>query len=209
MLTLWGTPSGRTCEGIARRDFLRIGALGAGAFSLPNLLRARARAAEGGQPTANTSVIWLWLGGGASQIETFDPKMGAPAEFRSTIGAVDGAVSGMQFGGLFPRMAQAARGLTIVRSFSHQNSGHSGGTHFVMTGYDHPPADQGALPIRPSIGAIAARADRIIRAPACRRSSASAASTATGQVGLAPATARSIPAGKLATTWTLPSNFRG
>ena len=157
MLTIWGRPSGRTCEGHTRRDFLRVGTLGTAALSLPALLRGRAMAAAQGQPSKDTSVIWLWLGGGATHIETFDPKMDAPAEFRSTVGAVDTSVPGIQIGGLLPRMAQVAEHLAIVRSFAHRNSGHGGGTHFVMTGYDHPPADQNAPPIRPSIGAITAR----------------------------------------------------
>ncbi|MBI2826416.1 MAG: DUF1501 domain-containing protein [Planctomycetia bacterium] len=157
MLTIWGSPSGQTCEGHSRRDFLRIGGLGTAALSLPTLLAARTTAAATGQATKDTSVIWLWLGGGATQIETFDPKMEAPAEFRSTVGAVDTTVPGLQFGGLFPRMAQVAQHMAIVRSFAHRNSGHGGGTHWVMTGYDYPPADQGSQPIKPSMGAVAAR----------------------------------------------------
>ena len=54
-------------------------------------------------------------------------------------------------------MAAKADNMAFVRSFAHGNSGHSGGTHFVMTGVDHPPADAGAAPIRPSLGSITAR----------------------------------------------------
>ena len=50
----------------------------------------------------------------------------------------------MQIGGLFPHIAGVADHLAIVRSFAHRDSGHGGGTHFVMTGYDHPPANQNA-----------------------------------------------------------------
>jgi hypothetical protein len=105
----------------------------------------------------DTSVVWLWLGGGATHIETFDPKPEAPIEFRSVVGAVQTSVPGVQIGGLFPELAKRAHRMAFVRSFAHGNSGHAGGTHFVMTGVDHPPADNGEPPIRPSFGSIAAR----------------------------------------------------
>jgi len=88
MFHLVGSRGGTTCDGATRRDFLKAGVLGLGGLTLPDLLRARAAAAKDGQPTKNTSVIWLWLGGGPTHIETFDPKMSAPAEFRSVVGAV-------------------------------------------------------------------------------------------------------------------------
>ena len=80
--------NGTTCDGASRRDFLKVGVLGASALALPGLLKARAEAKTKGQPTRNTSVVWLWLGGGPTHIETFDPKMTAPAEFRSVVGAL-------------------------------------------------------------------------------------------------------------------------
>jgi len=145
------------CNGVSRRDFVKIGALGMSSFLLPDLLRARASAGQSGLPTKNTSVVWLWLGGGPTHIETFDPKMSAPAEFRSTVGAVQTSVPGIEIGGLFPLMAQRTDQMAFVRSFAHRNSGHGGGTHWVMTGYDFPPADNGAPPNKPGIGSIVAR----------------------------------------------------
>src|SRR4029077_13361535 len=133
----------RDCEGTSRRDFLKVGTLGLTGLTLPALLRARGAAAAAGKPVKDTSVIWLWLGGGPTHIETFDPKMDAPAEFRSTVGAVKTSLAGIQIGGLFPKIAQMAQRFAFVRSFAHGNSGHGGGTHFVMTGSDHPPADAG------------------------------------------------------------------
>jgi hypothetical protein len=157
MLNLFGTRTSRDCGGTTRRDFLKVGALGLTGLSLPGLLRLRRAAASEGRPTRDTSVIWLWLGGGPTHIETFDPKMSAPAEFRSAVGAVQTSLPGVQIGSLFPQMARMANRLAFVRSFAHGNSGHAGGTHFVMTGVDHPPADSGAPQIRPSLGSIAAR----------------------------------------------------
>jgi hypothetical protein len=157
MLSLWGKPTGSDCEGNSRRDFLKVGALGLTGFTLPSLLRLRSAAARASQPTKDTSVVWLWLGGGPTHIETFDPKMEAPAEFRSMVGAVKSKVPGVHIGGLFPEMAKRANRMAFVRSFMHGNSGHAGGTHFVMTGTDYPPADNGMPPIKPSIGSIASR----------------------------------------------------
>jgi hypothetical protein len=147
----------RTCDGATRRDFLRIGALGLSSVCLPQLLRHRAAAASIGQAAKNTSVVWLWLGGGPTHVETFDPKMDAPAEYRSVVGAVKTNLPGVEIGGVFPKMAQVADRMAFVRSFAHGNSGHAGGTHWLMTGYDYPPADNGMSQVRPSLGSILAR----------------------------------------------------
>ncbi len=157
MLSLWGNRLKTNCEGATRRDFLRVGALGMGSLLLSDLLRFRAQAAATGQPTRNTSVIWLWLGGGPTHIETFDPKMDAPAEYRSTVGAVPSSVAGVHLGGVFPKMARHMDKMAVVRSFAHTNSGHGGGTHFVMTGYDYPPADNNQAPIKPGLGSVLSR----------------------------------------------------
>src|SRR5258708_3411619 len=106
MLNLWGTQIRSDCEGTSRRDFLRIGALGMSGLTLPALLRLRSAAAGEGRATKDTSVVWIWLGGGPTHIETFDPKMDAPAEFRSMVGAVKTSVPGIQIGSLLPGMAK-------------------------------------------------------------------------------------------------------
>jgi hypothetical protein len=157
MLNLWSNRRRTDCNGASRRDFLKVGALGMGGLMLPDLLRARALASANGQPTRNTSVVWLWLGGGPTHVETFDPKMSAPAEFRSVVGEVQTNVAGLTLGGVFPRMARVADKMAFVRSFAHNNSGHGGGTHWVMTGYNFPPADNGQGQIKPGLGAILSR----------------------------------------------------
>src|SRR5215472_17614914 len=108
MLQLWSNRRQTNCNGTTRRDFLKIGALGMGGLMLPDLLRARARAAQDGRSSRNTSVVWLWLGGGPTHVETFDPKMDEPAEFRSTIGDVATNLPGVRLGSVFTRMAQNA-----------------------------------------------------------------------------------------------------
>jgi hypothetical protein len=62
--------------------------------------------------------MWLWLGGGPTHIETFDPKMGAPAEFRSMAGAVKTSIPGVHIGGLLPEMAKMANRMAFVLSFA-------------------------------------------------------------------------------------------
>jgi hypothetical protein len=147
----------RNCEGSSRRDFLRVGGLGLGSLSLANLLQRKAKAAEQGVQTSDKSVIWLWLGGGPTQLETFDPKMTAPAEYRSVTGEVKTVLPGVTLGGNFERIAGLADKMAFVRSFAHTNSGHSGGTHYVMTGYDNRLADNGAVADRPFLGSIMSR----------------------------------------------------
>ena len=157
MLNLFSDRRYRDCEGASRREFLKVGALGAGALTLPGLLAARAQAKAAGLPTKDTSVVWIWLGGGPTHVETFDPKMTAPAEYRSTTGEVSTSLAGVTLGGTFPNIARVADKMAFVRSFAHTNSGHGGGTHFVMTGYDNRTIDNGGLPSRPSLGSILAR----------------------------------------------------
>ena len=147
-----------TCEGVTRRDMLRVGALGLGGLSLADLLLARASAARSGVPTKDTSVIWLWLSGGASQIETFDPKMTAPSDYRSMTDELPTVLPGITFGGGFPKLASVADRLAVVRSFSHTNNDHAGGTHYVMTAYDNKSIGSGAPPTRPGIGSVVSRA---------------------------------------------------
>ena len=147
----------RNCEGTTRRDFLKVGSLGLGAVHLPQLLAARAAAATLGQPVKDTAIVWLWLGGGPTHIETFDPKPSAPVEFRSVTGEVATQLPGVSFGGTFPKLAQQADKLAVVRSFAHTNSGHGGGTHYVMTGYDNRNIDNGGLPTRPALGAVVSK----------------------------------------------------
>jgi uncharacterized protein (DUF1501 family) len=155
MLTIPSPARFSDCDGLTRRNFIKLGALGATGLALPDLLRARASAS--GKAAKETSVVWLWLGGGATHIETFDPKMSAPKEYRSVTGQVSTSLPGVTFGGTFDDLARFAHRMAVVRSFAHGNSGHGGGTHWVMTGYDNRQSDSGGRPNRPSMGAIAAR----------------------------------------------------
>jgi uncharacterized protein (DUF1501 family) len=126
MLTIFDGTTTRHCQGYSRRELLRIGGLGLlGGLALPELLRARAAASPGGRAVRDRSVVLLFLQGGPSHIEFFDPKMTAPAEFRSITGEVATRLPGITFGGTFPRLAALADRLAIVRSYASGNAGHS------------------------------------------------------------------------------------
>ena len=199
MLNLWGKRQRSDCEGTSRRDFLKLGALGLTGLSLSGLLRQRAAAAAAGKAVKDTSVVWLWLSGGASQIETFDPKMDAPAEYRSMVGAVETSVPGVQIGGLFPRIAQRAHRMALVRSFAHSNSGHLGATHYVMTGWENPLAvpDSGAWTIARLATAISPLSlARTLSFAFCPRCMVMESATAVGAGKIL-----SNPAVPLAVTW--------
>ncbi len=107
-----------------RRDFLRVGGLALGGLSLPGLLAARADASRRKLPLHDKSVVFVFMHGGPSQIETFDPKMSAPREFASVNGEIPTALPGVTFGSSFPLLAGMADRLTVVRSFTTGDSRH-------------------------------------------------------------------------------------
>ena len=108
-----------------RRSFLKVGSLALGGLSLMNLLQAKAYTAETRRPVLkDRSVIFLFLHGGPSQIETFDPKMGASSEIRSATGEVQTRIPGVTFGGTFPKLGALADKVSIVRSYVPGDGNH-------------------------------------------------------------------------------------
>ncbi|MSU41436.1 MAG: DUF1501 domain-containing protein [Pedosphaera sp.] len=152
MLKIFGNFNGRDCDGISRRNFLQVGSLGAAGLTLPGLLQARALAATQGRQVKNKSVIWVWLSGGPTHVETFDPKMDAPSEYRSLTGECATPIPGVTVGGTFPEIGKVADKMALVRSFAHGNSSHGTATTWVMTGYE----DRENM--KPSLGSIIAKA---------------------------------------------------
>jgi len=151
MLTVYSSRHGHDCEGNSRRDFLQIGALGLTGLTLPGLLRTRAAAAGAGEEIKQKSVIWIWLAGGPTHIETFDPKMTAPSEYRSLTGEARTPIPGVTIGGSFGRLASLMDRMAIIRSFAHGDSSHGTATQRLMTGYND------RTNMRPSLGSIMAR----------------------------------------------------
>jgi hypothetical protein len=142
MLDIYGRRRSARCDGIGRRDFLRVGSLAFGGLTLSNLLRSQALASGGRQPPEIVpapkakSGLLLWLPGGPSHFETWDPKPDAPFEIRGPYGSMPTKVPGLHISDLFPKLAAIADKFSIVRSCCHANSGHGGGERWVMTGYN-------------------------------------------------------------------------
>ena len=105
----------------SRRNFLSVGTLGLGGLSLPSMLQA-----AGANPKLlkDRSVIFLFMHGGPSQFETFDPKMDAPSGIRSVTGEMATSLPGVTFGSTFPKLASLAHKLAIVRSFTTEDGTH-------------------------------------------------------------------------------------
>ena len=118
MLTLNGRRQSY-CDGVSRRNFLRIGALGVGGTALANFTLADLLRAESTKPDAGKkSIINIYLSGGPSHLDTFDLKPGAPPEIRGEFHPIATAVPGMQICYLMPKLAQLASKLAIVRSLT-------------------------------------------------------------------------------------------
>jgi uncharacterized protein (DUF1501 family) len=121
------------CDGHTRRDFLHAGALGA--LSLPAFLAQKAAAAVSPEKDSDINCIMLFLMGGPSQIDTWDPKPNAPAEVRGPFSPIRTKVPGMQISEIFPKMAQHADKFSLVRSMYHTATAvHDTGHQMMQTG---------------------------------------------------------------------------
>ena len=129
--------SAKFCDGVARRDFLRLGSAGVFGLglTLPELLARQARAAEAGKSAKDVSLIFLFLHGGMSTIDTWDLKPDAPAEFRGDFKPIDTNVPGVRISEHLPRTAKQMDKIAIIRSFRHHNSDHGPADHYILTGY--------------------------------------------------------------------------
>ena len=121
MLTLFG-PTGRYCDGVSRRAFLKIGGLAIGGLALPDLLRAEAATSGGSR---HKSVIMVYLTGGLSHQDTFDLKPDAPKEIRGEFKPIATNVPGIAIGELLPRIARCADKIAILRSIVGLRDEHS------------------------------------------------------------------------------------
>ncbi len=155
MLTLFSGQSQRDCAGLSRRDFLQAGLLGLGGLSLPWLLRARALASSSGPGfVRDKAVVLVFLAGGASHIETFNPNMDAPEPYRSMTGEVKTTLPGISLGGTFPLLARHAKKMALVRSFRHPVADHVRAISHVLTAGTDP---DGSGQTGFSMGALYAR----------------------------------------------------
>lgn len=138
----------------SRRRFLQVSlTAGSVGLSLEDILRLQAHAETKGPTTADTSVIQVWLGGGPSQFETFDPKPEAPVEIRGPYAAIRTKLPGILCCEKLPRTAMVLDRAAVIRTVRHGTNGHFVGAHWCSTGY----SGDANRSTHPSSGAIASR----------------------------------------------------
>jgi hypothetical protein len=117
----------------SRRSLMQVGLLAGTGIGLGHLLGRRAQAATGGE--FDPAVIHIYLAGGPSHFETFDPKPAAPIEVRGPFSPIATNVAGIEICETLPRLATLADRYALIRSCCHDNSGHDGAQRYVYTGY--------------------------------------------------------------------------
>src|SRR5262249_54873965 len=145
--------AGKTCDGVSRRDFLRIGALGVGGLTLADLLRSKARGAVP-SPSAHKAVIMVYLPGGPSHIDMYDLKPDAPAEYRAEFRPVRTNVPGMDICEWMPRQAAIADKFAILRGL--QTHGNHDPTE-LLTGLHAAASGSIGTVRRPAFGCVVSR----------------------------------------------------
>lgn len=134
----------------SRREFLKAGLAGMGTLSLSELLRLRAMAEPKNDRKA---VILVWLRGGCSHLDTYDPKPDAPSEFRGPFGTLSARTSGLRLSELLPLQAAISDKFSVLRSMSHTGGGHPAGSLQLLSG-DPDPQDKPG-PAFPDVLAVA------------------------------------------------------
>ncbi|WP_169979420.1 DUF1501 domain-containing protein [Tautonia rosea] len=147
----------RNCEGTTRRDCLKLGLTSLIGGGLVDALRLRGQSAMTA-PGRPTSCILVWMDGGPSHYETFDPKPDAPSEIRGDYDPIGTSVPGMHFSKHMTEMAKIADRLAVVRSIQHNQGNHGAGNHYMMTGAPtRIPVGCGAfVSFHPSLGSVTA-----------------------------------------------------
>jgi uncharacterized protein (DUF1501 family) len=145
MFAIHGNPS-HLCDGISRREWLRIGGIGLGGLSLAGLLRARAAASATHRPATAKSVIVLFNSGGMPHHESFDPKPDAPKEIRGEFGVTHTRTPGLVIGELLPKTAQLTDRMAVIRSMVTGDNAHSTSGYQMLTGMPHVPLNRENAP---------------------------------------------------------------
>ena len=128
-----------------RREFLQVGTLALGGLTLAQTLAARAAGASTEDAVRDKAVVVLFLAGGPSHIETFNPNMDAPAPYHSLTGQTATTVPGLSFGGTFPLLAQHAKKMAIVRSLQHSVGSHPQAIAHMLSGGNPTGASIGSI----------------------------------------------------------------
>jgi len=130
----------RDCEGMRRRDFLKIGALAGFGIGLPDLVARKELQAKEGRSTSDVNCILIWTRGGTSHLDTFDPKPDAPVSVRGEFGVIDTAVPGVKFAEVLPRMARELKRYALLRSWNPKNAGHGVADQYCLSGHPANPS---------------------------------------------------------------------
>jgi hypothetical protein len=151
----------KNCEGVSRRDGLKLGLGGLIAGGLAGVLRATSSHAHEASADSRTTrqadaCILIWMDGGPSHYETFDPKPEAPLEIRGQFGTIPTQTAGIHFSQVLPKLAAISDDLAIVRSIRHDQGNHGAGNHYMMTGAPpRIPVGCGAfVSFHPSLGSV-------------------------------------------------------
>jgi hypothetical protein len=143
-------------RGLNRRAILRAGLLGTFGLAFDDLLRLRAWSAGSPQGPSTAarprSCILIWLAGGPSHLDTFDPKPNAPADVRGEFKPIDTAVPGVKISEVFPKLAQTLDRLTLIRSVTSPEADHDRAAHHLLTGYRPIPAQ-----VYPGYGSVVSK----------------------------------------------------
>src|SRR5262249_3639340 len=149
------------CAGVTRRAALKAGFLGLAGLGLPDYLRAKSETRGLTSPgsregSSDRSVILIWLDGGPSQLETYDPKPDAPAAYRGPFGVAKTCIPGVVVSDLMPRTAARLDKVSLIRSLHHDNGDHFAAAHWMTTGrFGSNAANQAQK--YPSVGSYVAR----------------------------------------------------
>jgi len=135
---------------VCRRDVLKVGPVALSASLLPGLLQGAEPQVQLAAAKAK-SVVFLWMGGGVTQLESFDPKPHAPEEIRGTLSAIPTKLPGVQFSEACPRLAEIADKLAVLRTFSHDSNDHLLSQVYTLSGRKVTPAQ---LFSEPNIGSV-------------------------------------------------------
>ena len=152
----WCNDPAHVRPGRSRREFLYVGLIGGLGLTLGNYLGLGTSSVARGEiktyaskEGAAKSIIHIFLPGGMSAQESFDPKPFAPIEYRGPLGTIKSKIDGELFSESLPKIASVADRFTIVRSMTHGEAAHERGTHNMFTGYRPSPALQ-----YPSMGSV-------------------------------------------------------
>ena len=146
------------CDGLSRRNFLRVGTLGG--LGLAEFLRLQQTARADGGVKKDVNCIFIFLIGGMPQHDMWDPKPDAPADIRGDFKPAKTSVPGVNFTDVMPGLCRTADQIAVLRGLTHSDSDHGRGYHIMMTGMTPGVGDFNATKnnnVHPSLGSLVAR----------------------------------------------------